>query len=79
MHAKTAFMAIIVCFSLAGCAVGPDFKRPDAPTVRSYTEGTLPSETVSAPGTGGSMQRFVQGADIPEQWWTLFVPKRSMR
>jgi NodT family efflux transporter outer membrane factor (OMF) lipoprotein len=72
VHAKTAFMAIIVCFSLAGCAVGPDFKRPDAPAVRSYTEGTLPSETVSAPGTGGSMQRFVHGADIPEQWWTLF-------
>jgi NodT family efflux transporter outer membrane factor (OMF) lipoprotein len=65
-------MAIIVCFLLAGCAVGPDFKRPDAPAVRSYTEGTLPTETVSAPGTGGSMQRFIPGGDIPEQWWTLF-------
>ena len=72
MRAKTAFMTIIVCLSLAGCAVGPDFMRPDAPEVRSYTEGAMPSETVSAPGTGGSTQRFVQGGDIPGQWWTLF-------
>jgi NodT family efflux transporter outer membrane factor (OMF) lipoprotein len=63
---------MIICLLLTACAVGPDFKRPDAPAVRSYTEGTLPSETVSAPGTGGSMQRFVHGEDIPEQWWTLF-------
>jgi NodT family efflux transporter outer membrane factor (OMF) lipoprotein len=72
VQAKTAFMTIIVCLSLAGCAVGPDFKRPDAPAVHSYTEGAMPSETVSAPGTGGSTQRFIQGADIPGQWWTLF-------
>jgi NodT family efflux transporter outer membrane factor (OMF) lipoprotein len=65
-------VTIIVCLWLAGCAVGPDFKRPDAPVVRSYTEGTLPSETVSAPGTGGSTQRFIQGGNIPEQWWMLF-------
>ena len=72
MLVKTAAVAFIVCLSLAGCAVGPDFKRPDAPVVRSYTEVTLPSETVSAPGTGGSTQRFIPGGDIPEQWWTLF-------
>jgi NodT family efflux transporter outer membrane factor (OMF) lipoprotein len=69
---KNSIVAAMVCLLLTGCAVGPDFKRPDAPATRSYTEGTLPSETVSAPGTGGSTQRFVQGGDIPEQWWTLF-------
>jgi NodT family efflux transporter outer membrane factor (OMF) lipoprotein len=72
MLVRTAAVTIIVCLSLAGCAVGPDFKRPDAPAVRSYTEGALPSETVSAPGTGGSTQRFIHGGDIPAQWWTLF-------
>jgi NodT family efflux transporter outer membrane factor (OMF) lipoprotein len=72
MFVKGAAATIIVFLSLAGCAVGPDFKRPDAPAVRSYTEGTLPTETVSAPGTGGSTQRFIEGGDIPAQWWTLF-------
>jgi NodT family efflux transporter outer membrane factor (OMF) lipoprotein len=69
---KTAAVTFIVCLSLMGCAVGPDFKRPDAPATRSYTEGALPTETVSAPGTGGTTQRFVHGGDIPEQWWMLF-------
>jgi outer membrane protein TolC len=72
MHVRSVAVIIIICLSLAGCAVGPDFKRPDAPAVRSYTEGTLPSETASAPGTGGSTQRFIHGGDIPAQWWELF-------
>ena len=57
---------------IAGCAVGPDFRTPDAPIVKEYTTERLPSETVSAPGTGGAAQRFVADLDIPGQWWTLF-------
>ncbi len=57
---------------LAGCAVGPDFERPAAPDVEGYTAGQLPAETASAEVTGGAEQRFVQGLDIPGQWWTLF-------
>ena len=72
MHVKSSAVSIIVCLTLAACAVGPDFKRPDPPAVSSYTPEALPSETVSAPGTGGSTQRFIQGGDIPAQWWTLF-------
>jgi NodT family efflux transporter outer membrane factor (OMF) lipoprotein len=72
MHMKTSIVAAMVCLLLTGCAVGPDFKRPDAPGVRSYTAEALPSETASTQGTGGSTQRFIQGGDIPGQWWTLF-------
>jgi NodT family efflux transporter outer membrane factor (OMF) lipoprotein len=72
MHVKSAAVTLIVCLLLAGCAVGPDFKRPDAPAVRTYTPEALPAETVSAQGTGGSMQRFVHGGEIADQWWTLF-------
>jgi len=59
---------------LASCAVGPDFKKPAAPTNAGYTPmGTAPaSTTASAPGAGGEAQRFVDGLDIPGQWWTLF-------
>jgi NodT family efflux transporter outer membrane factor (OMF) lipoprotein len=32
----------------------------------------MPVETVSAPGVGGAPQRFADGGDIPDQWWTLF-------
>jgi NodT family efflux transporter outer membrane factor (OMF) lipoprotein len=57
---------------LAGCSVGPNFRRPEAPQTNSYTSTALPGETVSAPGTAGAAQLFVSGRDIPAQWWELF-------
>ena len=57
--------------SLAGCMVGPNFERPEAPATSRYTERPMPAETVSATGTGGAAQRFGNG-DLPAQWWTLF-------
>jgi NodT family efflux transporter outer membrane factor (OMF) lipoprotein len=63
---------LAVVLALAGCAVGPDFERPAAPDVEGYTPSPLSSKTASAAVTGGEEQRFVQGLDIPGQWWTLF-------
>ena len=57
---------------LAGCAVGPDFRPPQAPATGSYTAGALAEKTAEAPGTGGASQRFVPGRDIPAEWWRLF-------
>jgi NodT family efflux transporter outer membrane factor (OMF) lipoprotein len=37
-----------------------------------YTEQALPPETVSADIQGGDAQRFIDGADVPGQWWTQF-------
>lgn len=53
---------------LAGCAVGPDFKPPTPPAAHGYVPGELSPST--APGA--SAQLFVEGMDIPGQWWTLF-------
>jgi len=69
---RKAIVAGALCGALTGCAVGPDFRVPDAPVVKEYTPDPLPSETDSAPGIGGAAQRFVAGLDIPGQWWTLF-------
>ena len=57
---------------LCGCAVGPVFRRPDAPTVTTYTATALPDQTVSAPVAGGEVQRFVFKKEIAEKWWMLF-------
>ena len=67
-----AFSAVLL---LAGCAVGPDFRRPSAPSVERYTPQSLPLQTASVELKGGEAQRFVQGMDIPGQWWTLFRSK----
>jgi len=57
---------------LAGCAVGPDFKKPAAPEVGAYTPAALTTTSGTTNVTGGEPQRFVSGGDIPGEWWTLF-------
>ncbi|MGZ8463631.1 MAG: efflux transporter outer membrane subunit [Candidatus Deferrimicrobiaceae bacterium] len=64
--------ATLVAAVLAGCAVGPDFRRPAPPAVIPYTPGTLPMLTAVAPGVGGAAQRFVPGGELPARWWELF-------
>jgi len=57
---------------ISGCAVGPNFHRPAAPVVTRYTPEPLAPRTAEAPVRGGGAQTFVDGMDIPGQWWTLF-------
>ena len=58
---------------LASCAVGPNFKSPEPPHTTGFVPaGALPAATPAVPGEGGQAQRFVDGMDIPGQWWTLF-------
>jgi len=57
---------------IAGCAVGPNFKKPGAPDVSGYTAAPL-APTVNATNVaGGETQRFATGRDISGEWWTLF-------
>jgi NodT family efflux transporter outer membrane factor (OMF) lipoprotein len=70
-----SLIAALAGLPIAGCAVGPDFKKPAAPSVSAYTARPL-STTVSSPGVeGGQAQRFATGADISGDWWTLFHSK----
>jgi len=62
----------VAVLALSGCAVGPDFETPAAPTVTGYTRESLATQTASAEVRGGESQRLVQDLDIPAQWWTLF-------
>ena len=68
-------IAISALLLTAGCAVGPNFKKPAAPKVPGYTP-TPPSTTSSTPNvSGGEAQQFVVARDIPGEWWTLFHSK----
>lgn len=53
---------------LAGCAVGPDFQKPAPPSVKGYTSEPRPASA----DTAAQGQKFVEGGDIPAQWWELF-------
>jgi len=71
-HRGRGLSSLLGCLLIAGCAVGPNFKRPAPPAVSDYTASPL-SGAVSTPGVaGGDAQRYVRDEDIPADWWTLF-------
>ena len=58
-----------------GCVVGPNYTKPQAPQVPTYTPTPL-TETSSTPKvSAGEAQTFVNARDIPGDWWTLFHSK----
>ena len=65
---STAFLAVILAM-LGGCAVGPDFVRPNTPAADRYTVESPPEATVVA---DQQVQRFVAGTAVPADWWQLF-------
>lgn len=64
-------VAVGIALVLAGCAVGPDYRRP-ALKVDRYLATPLPERTAEVSAAGGRAQRFVAGGQIPQDWWTLF-------
>jgi NodT family efflux transporter outer membrane factor (OMF) lipoprotein len=68
------FSSVVALGSLfaAGCAVGPDFKKPAVPAVSGYTTSPLAATVSTAGVAGGETQRFVERGDISADWWTLF-------
>lgn len=69
LNPERVLMALLAT-ALAGCAVGPDFQRPEAPKTGTYD--TNPPK----PAHGHDAQRIVDDMDIPGQWWTLFHDKQ---
>ncbi len=75
VNGKSRLIGLVVgsgLLLLAGCAVGPNFKKPAAPNVPGYTPTPISTTNSTANVTGGEAQHFVEGGDIPGEWWTLF-------
>jgi len=57
-------LSAAVVLTLAGCAVGPDYHRPELPGAQRYTEATtetrLRADGQVAPG------------ELPQSWWELY-------
>lgn len=65
-------LGLLTTLALGGCAVGPDYRRPDAPAVTRYTARPLPAATVASAAADGDAQRFLAGREVPARWWTNF-------
>jgi NodT family efflux transporter outer membrane factor (OMF) lipoprotein len=69
-HARAwNFSIMALAVGLAGCAAGPDFKRPADPEVADYTATPVAAQTESAPTRLGEAQHLVPGMPIDAQWW----------
>ena len=64
MRARLACGLLISASILAGCAVGPNFHAPAAPTSSGYGPGD--------PTWGLSGQTLNRGAAAPAEWWRAF-------
>ena len=60
--------------ALAACTLGPDFKRPEPPATKTYTEEGDRQPTV--PEAKEKEQHFELGKKISGQWWSLFRSQR---
>ena len=65
-------VACLATVLVSGCAVGPDFRRPAPPDLKSYTRPSLAPNTASTAVAGGEEQHFVYAQELSDQWWTLF-------
>jgi NodT family efflux transporter outer membrane factor (OMF) lipoprotein len=57
---------------LSSCAVGPNFRRPEAPAGAGYGKEPLPQQTETGGSQGAQSQRLLEGTDVPKDWWKLF-------
>jgi len=72
LHSFRPVLAMSIALALGACAVGPDYKRPQAPEGKDYASTPIARDTAAASGPAGESQHLLQSMDIPAQWWTLF-------
>ncbi|WP_082054063.1 efflux transporter outer membrane subunit [Methyloterricola oryzae] len=69
-HFARLGFALSLSLLLAGCTLGPDFERPQAPEAKGYVaEGKQDGAAVASDGI---RQKLLQGKDVPGEWWRLF-------
>ncbi|MGA7781725.1 MAG: efflux transporter outer membrane subunit [Paraburkholderia sp.] len=68
MNPLVSYAVLVASLALGGCAVGPDFQSPAAPTVQSYTRDTQPASVEAA----GTTQTFIHADNALSMWWTQF-------
>ena len=65
-------LMLVSLLSLSACAVGPNFVVPDTVKQGDYVRSDFPEATGSTATQVGGAQRFLKGADLSSNWWTVF-------
>lgn len=65
-------VSLVSAAALAGCAVGPNFRRPAPPPGQAYYIPDKASSSIASGAKGVKITRLEPGADLPGQWWHIF-------
>jgi NodT family efflux transporter outer membrane factor (OMF) lipoprotein len=71
-YSPSVIAVLATALLCSSCAVGPDFVHPATPEVTRYTKEHFETRTSSTDVKFGQSQRFVNGRDIPAEWWRMF-------
>ncbi|HEY7942918.1 MAG TPA: efflux transporter outer membrane subunit [Casimicrobiaceae bacterium] len=67
----------LMALTVAACAVGPDFERPDATAADRYTaNGEMAQASPPSAATPEPRQHITLGGKASADWWTLFQSER---
>lgn len=69
LRERRTALALLLTALLAGCAAGPDFLAPAAPTEPSVLSTAWPVHTASSATALGQAQQFTAGMDLSAPWW----------
>lgn len=76
IRGRTQATALALSTLLAGCAAGPDFKRPAPPASETYTSHAGNAVVTVAPSAIDGSQRIVPGLAVEAEWWRSFRSPR---
>ena len=65
-------LAAVFAVMVDGCAVGPHYRKPEAPANAGFAPSPLPLASSAADVHGGEVQHFVAGREVSSAWWELF-------
>lgn len=72
--AVRGFLTLVVLDTLAACAVGPSYHKPEPPLVQGYT-ATPVAATLAAPSSASgasAAQTLAYGTSVSPEWWKGF-------
>jgi NodT family efflux transporter outer membrane factor (OMF) lipoprotein len=72
LRARRNALVLAACAALAGCALGPDFHRPEAPPGDSVLKQ---EQTAGSLDADDRAQHFDRQADLAADWWRRFDSK----
>ena len=72
MVSRAKYIFVGAALLLVSCAVGPDFKEPAPPPVKSYTEDPVSKTSLASNVEDGDAQEFQEGVDLEGAWWEVF-------